>query len=571
MRSFSTPNTSRPLAFIRIVLCALVLSCSGKVSPAGVFPAAGGGTAPPGVAQKSTETGPRRLTRRELLRSINRLTSVDVVTELPAFDVNTLLEGAPKPFFYDAFYRRQQTPTDFLLAVDELARLVSEAVVKDASRMTTVAGCDGAGTTQAKCLEQFVTRFGRRALRRALEPDEVKAIAAEATKWIAPTDAPKGAPVGFGNAVAFVIRAMLVHPEFLFLVEGASLNANGEAVLSDFEMASRLSFTLWGEGPDDVLLDAAQNGAMHTDEQIRAAASRMLDDDKAKTQLEDFHAGWLNFGRLGGVVSPKLAQSMRQETRALLNRVIFEKNAPYPEVFTAPDSFIDADLASVYQMRAPSNGLREWVTYPDDGKRGGILSHGSVLATSGPGSVTLRGLFIREHLLCTPLKTPKELMVDFDAINNPNLGRCKSERLKAHAQGVCASCHAQIDPLGFGLIRFNGQGAYQTTEPDKDDCVYAEEGALQLGSKSNAFKGPKALGALLAARPELMDCLSHQYFRFVTGRFNESEDEARIAALNLALSKNENRLKPALLDWVSDPLFRQRRVDAVDDDKPDEE
>jgi hypothetical protein len=543
------------------VCLGLLASCTGTVGSKD-------NTKPPEEkpSEIGVENGPRRLSRRELVRSFDSLFSVDIRAEVTDFDLNTLFEGAPKLFFYDGYYPQQQTPLDFLLAVDELATKVAATATSTPARMNALVGCSSA---DAACLEQFVARVGRRALRRPLTAEEQASLTTEAMKWVAPADAPPSASKGFANAVAFVIRALASHPEFLFLSEAAPTQPG--ALLSDFEIASRLSLLLWGQVPDDTLLDAAVAGQLHTPEAVRAQAERMLRDPKALAQLEDFHGYWLNFGRVESVVSADLAKSMREETRALLSRTIFEQNKPYIELFTSPDTYVDEALAKVYGLTTPPSGKRQWIAYPADSGRGGILSHGSVLATSGPGSATYRGLFVREHLLCTPLKTPKDLMVNFDAINDPNLGRCKSERLKKHADGGCKSCHAQIDPLGFGLLRYNGLGAYQTAEPDKPDCPYPEDGSLVLGSESLPFRGPKQLGAHLATRPEFISCLSQQYFRFSVGRLDVDADSARITGLNEALTRNGNRFVPALVDWVGQPSFLKRRTDLIADDVPAEE
>jgi hypothetical protein len=251
---------------------------------------------------------------------------------------------------------------------------------------------------------------------------------------------------------------------------------------------------------------------------------------------------------------------MAAETRALLDDVVFDRGAPWTEVLTSPRTRVDARLAGIYGLPAPG-GTPSWTTYASP-ERAGLLSHGSVLATSGPGSATYRGLFVRERLLCQPLHTPQNVSVDVDAVNNPALGDCRSERLRAHIDNPgCASCHQLIDPIGFGLLRFNGQGAVQLTEADKPNCPLPRDGSLTLSSGTVAFAGPGPLGALLASAPEVTDCLARQYFRFRAGKKETGDgDERHVQAFVASLRRHEGRLLPVLLDTVSSPDFLKRRV-----------
>lgn len=508
------------------------------------------------------ESGARRLSRRELLTAITRLTGVDVATELPSFDVRTLTEGAPKTFFFDTGFAWQTTSLDSLLTFDELARGVAGRVTATPQRMEQVLGCRLVAGRESECLGAFLDRAGRLALRRPLEAQERQKLLDTALAWAQPPqDAPQGYVSGPHHAVTFLLRVLLQHPEFLHVVEDGTPSRDDAEVmaLSDTAVATRLSLLLWGELPDDALLDAALAGELHTSAQVRANADRLLKDPRARAQLATFHAQWLGFSRLDQVVTVDLARSMATETRALLDDVLFEKQAPWKSVLTSPRTQVDARLAGIYGLPAPSSGAA-WTTYTST-SRAGLLSHGSVLATSGPGSATHRGLFVRERLLCQPLHTPANVSVDVDAVNNPALGECRSERLRAHIDNPgCASCHQLIDPIGFGLLRFNGQGAVQLTESDKPSCPLPADGQLTLTSGTTSFAGPGPLGALLAEAPEVTECLARQYFRFRAGKKESLDDERHVQAFVQALGRNEGRLLPVLLETVSSPAFVTRRI-----------
>ncbi|MCA3013333.1 MAG: DUF1592 domain-containing protein [Myxococcaceae bacterium] len=507
----------------------------------------------------------RRLSRRELLRAITRLTGVEVETELPGFDVRTLAEGAPKTFFFDTGFAWQATSLDSLVTADELARAVAARVTSSPQRLERVLGCAPSAGREAACLGAFLDRAGRLSLRRPLEPEERERLLSTALAWARPqAGAPPGEVAGPFPAAHFLVRVLLQHPEFLSLVEDGAPSPHDPTVLvlSDTAVATRLALLLWGELPDDALLDAAVSGTLHTPAQVRHHAERMLSDPRARTQVFAFHAQWLGFSRLDEVVTADLARSMRAETRALIDDVVFDRDAPWVELLTSQRTWLDTRLAGIYGLPAPATGPG-WVTYPSP-DRGGLLSHGSVLATSGPGSATSRGLFVRERLLCQPLHTPADVSVDVDAVNDPALGECRSERLRAHVDNPgCASCHQLIDPIGFGLLRYNGQGAVQSTEADKPNCPLPREGSVTLGSGTTPFAGPGPLGRLLAGAPEVTDCLARQFFRFRAGKAETSDvDERHVQAFVQALRQSGGRLRPALLDTVSSPAFLTRRIAA---------
>jgi hypothetical protein len=230
------------------------------------------------------ESGARRLSRRELLTAITRLTGVDVATELPSFDVRTLTEGAPKTFFFDTGFAWQTTSLDSLLTFDELARGVAGRVTATPQRMEQVLGCRLVAGRESECLGAFLDRAGRLALRRPLEAQERQKLLDTALAWAQPPqDAPQGYVSGPHHAVTFLLRVLLQHPEFLHVVEDGTPSRDDAEVmaLSDTAVATRLSLLLWGELPDDALLDAALAGELHTSAQVRAH-DRLLKDPRAR-------------------------------------------------------------------------------------------------------------------------------------------------------------------------------------------------------------------------------------------------------------------------------------------------
>lgn len=414
-----------------------------------------------------------------------------------------------------------------LLAHDAAARLLS-----DDARRARVIGCD-----DASCFPAFVERFGRRALRRPLHAEELDAFLALEEQH------------GFDAAVEVAVVAFLQHPRFLYRVEVDDIDG--------FEIATRLSFLLWGSIPDDPLLDAAGRDELDERAEIRVQAERMLRDPRAQRQLSRLVAMWLGFDAMA---QHGLAAAMRVETDALIHRVVFEEKRPWRDLFTATETFVTPDLAAHYGFDAVDQP--GWVTDPR-GDRAGILSHGTFLsvgAKHGDTSPTLRGLAVRERLLCDTIGAPPPGIEVDDPIPAQDGVVCKEDRYRTvHAGGGCAGCHQRIDPIGFGLERYDAHGRYRTTEPNEPSCTLSGEGeVVELGT----FEGPGELGTLLVESDALGECLSRQLVRYALGRSELDVADARLAErLATTAAPLDAALHEVLLELVTQPAFVARAED----------
>jgi len=241
--------------------------------------------------------------------------------------------------------------------------------------------CKPASAADTKCRDEFVRSFGMRAFRRPLTDGELGRYAALFAAQAG------GASGRFLDGARVVVEAMLQSPKFLFHAEAA---ANGR--LRDYELASRLAYLLWDTMPDQRLFDAAAKGELRTPEGLERTARRMLEDPHGRQAVDEFFAEWLRFDRvLSGVkdrrrypeFTPELAAMMVQETRMLLDGLVWS-DGNFMEAFTAGYSFLNADLASLYRVPAPS-GEFERVRFPDGSPRAGLLGHASFLSsTAGP-------------------------------------------------------------------------------------------------------------------------------------------------------------------------------------------
>jgi len=499
-------------------------------------------------AQTAVISGARRLTRTEYddtLRDLLQDTSRSGFTKLPE-DVND-------PF--DNNYQTQQQASAALVeAVETLAEEASARALADAAIREWLVPCEPTGADDAECLRTFVTSFGRRALRRPLTTEEVDRYLALSAYSKEGND--------FYIGIDLVIRAMLQDLEFLYRVELGSPSPGYPGVfkLNHYEMATRLSYFLLGTTPPDSLLDLAEAKKLGTPADVRAAAATLLTDERARERVERFHALWLGFHQLPH--PEELTQAMRAESAALIDKVVFDEGGDYFELFRSEQTFLSDFLADHYGYDPPGNAEGEWVTYPDD-KRRGILSHGSVLSAFGKfadTSPTQRGIFIRTRLLCQEIPPPPPNVNADNPPESTSGSNCKVDKYQEHitAGSGCYNCHKNMDPIGFGLENYNKAGQWRAHDDGAPECLIEGTGPLEgIGD----FSGPAELSELLLGTGDLQDCVVNQVYRFAMGRREGTGDHDVLTTLRTAFADSGYAFDQLLIDVVSTESFGYRKQD----------
>jgi hypothetical protein len=499
----------------------------------------------PEILDRVGVSGLRRLTAVEYAATVQDLLGVEVDAAL------LLPEDWRQPFDND--YTTQVASQALIEGAELLAADVAALALATPAARDAVVGCQPAGTADVECLRTFLATFGRRALRRPLTATELDRYAG----LIAEADASGS----FYAAVDVALRALLQHPEFLYRVEiGTPVpNAPGVFRLGDHEIATRLSYFLWGSTPSDALLDLADAGQLHTAAQIEAAAAAMLDDPRARVRIGRFHALWLGYEQLPH--APALSTAMQAETQALIDKVVFDDALPWQDLLRAEQTYVDAALAEHYGLPVPT-GERGWVSYGQSGRQG-LLSHGSFLSAMAKiddSSPTKRGILVRTRLMCQDIPPPPP-DVNVDDTKPPE-GVCKEQFYReSHAQGNCAGCHSLMDPIGLGLENYDHRGAFRTVEHDDPSCTISGEGSID----GTPFSGPAELSDVLLDTGALGRCVTRQLYRFAMGRSElEALDERFVAALADEVGVGEDFELPALLvRFVADDAFTLRRDEAA--------
>lgn len=485
--------------------------------------------------------GMRRLTRREY-----DATLLSLLNDGSNSGYSALPEDVRDPFDND--FTGQIASQALIDSVETLATNAAARALANPAVVKQILTCTPTGPGDAACMTTFIKQFGRRALRRSLDDDDVNRFLSLQSLAVEGND--------FMIGVDAVIRAMLQDPRFLYRIEiGTPVDGRpGVHRLDDWEVAARLSYFVWGTTPDDALLDAAEAGQLHDPDGVRAQASRLLADPRAKERVERFHALWLGYEQLPH--SADMVAAMKKESAALIDRVVFDQKTSWLDLFNAKDTYINDLLATNYGLPSPG-ATPAWVPYGDSGRRG-LLSHGSFLSVAAKfddTSPTQRGILIRTRLMCQSIPPPPTT-VNTDMPPSGGAATCKKDRYAMHRQGGCAGCHSRMDPVGFGLEQYDQMGKFRTEEAANPECKIDGVGNL---TETGDFHGPAELGDRLISTGLLQKCVVTQVYRFAMGHREHDEDQPYLDALTGKFTSNGYKFDQLLLDLVGSEWFLYRR------------
>ena len=438
--------------------------------------------------------------------------------------------------------------------------VVAEQVAARASQnLQRLLPCKPAAIGEQACALEFIQKMGRRAYRRPLSDADVEALLTAYTAGRTGAD--------FRAGIERVLQVLLQSPEFLYRVEVGKPVPGREGVyaLDDWEIASRLSFLLWGSPPDEELLRAAEAGQLGTAEEVAAQARRMLADPRARETVREFHAQWLGLNRIDTLVkdsvaypkfTPSIRPHLRAEVDAFLDHVIWEADGNLKTLFTAPYTFLDGPLAAYYGLPSPGGTGMVKVQLPA-GRASGLFTQGglmAVLATPNQTSPIHRGKFVRERLLCQTIPPPPDGIPLVAPDPDPKL--TARQRMAIHRQQPsCNGCHLMMDPIGFGFEKFDGIGRFRETEMSG---APVDDSGEVMGWENRAFRGLPELAARLAEDPEVHSCLVKNWFRFAFGRAETEVDVCTQRQLEAAFTSSGGNIQELLIALTRTDAFRFR-------------
>jgi hypothetical protein len=375
---------------------------------------------------------------------------------------------------------------------------------------------------------------------------------------------------GFEGGVRDALSAVLASPHFIYRAESGE--GEGLGRLSDLELASRLSFFLWGSLPDQELLGRAEAGRLGDADVVAKQVRRMLADERAKSLVEDFAFQWLDVAKLDEIVPDRgqfphasglldMRDLMKQELELFVDSVL-RSDRSVVDLLTADYTYLNERLAMHYGIETVKGARFRRVTLPDD-SRYGLLGKGAVLMlTAYPNrtSPVLRGAWIQERLVGAPVPAPPADVPDLTDNKRGEPPRTLRARLEQHRENpTCFACHGIMDPLGFALEDFNAVGQFRTLDPDTRSPIDAS-GTLPDGTE---VSGAADLRNALTAHPEkFVQALTENLFMYALGRTTDYRDMPTVRAIVRRAAKDDYRFEAIVLGVVSSDAFRDREADA---------
>ena len=533
----------------------LVVACNGAIG-------GGGERAVNDSVAKSlcvVDTPIRRLTRFEYNRTVRDLLG----------DTSNPADVLPPEEEVAGFNNQAAALTSSDLLIEQYMKVAEDVAARAVLNMgAPLPDCDPGLEGNDSCALSFIRDFGSRAFRRPLSQTEIERLKA-VFDW-AVDDPDLGR---FEDGIQVVIEAALQSPSFLYRAElGAETRIEGDIVpFTSWEMATKLSYMLWNTMPDDALFAAAEADELQTKEQIATQATRMLDDDKARDLIRNFHTQWLLLTHLDSVtkdtsVYPAFSGALRplwaEEIQAFVEHVILEGDGSLQTLLTADFGFMNEELASFY-----GDDVLDSVTGPefrqvqlDPDRRAGFLTSAGLMASHAnvnQSSPVFRGKFVREQLMCNTLPLPpNDLVIEPPEIDPTKTTKEQFEEIGANP--ACAGCHTLMNPIGFIFEHYDGVGQWRDQQNGKEIDAVGE--VVQTDDIDGDYDGAIELASALAGSTQVQECVSSQWFRFAYNRTVTQEDSCSVEQLNDVFRSSNFNVRELLVALTQTNAFLYRRA-----------
>ena len=500
--------------------------CTGEIGNAGDPPGPPVGPVCITTASPGAPVPMRRLTARQLQRSVS-----DVL------GVQTEINVADEKLF--TFRSNVSSAVDFAGAHGYLDFAEISVAAADLS------ACTEAGQA---CDAWLFDEVGPRLFRRPLDEDELdryQAVFAAGT-------AEEGPLAG----ARWVLESMLQSPTLLYMDEVAK----ADGYLDDLSMASRLALTLWGQNPDRELIDRALAGELSTPEQIEAEAQRMLDDPRSLGGLTDFVDQWLRLERLNDpdarpdleALGAETLTAMRSEPVQLF-RMLLDSESNIDDLLLTSTTVALEPLSELYGTDIVKTSAGAFQL--DPARRSGVLSLPGVMAALSHAeatSPTLRGFAVLSNFMCTPPPPPPPGV----SVTLPDIGEGKTtrERLEAHfSDPTCNACHGPMDGMGFAFEGIDWLGRSRNEELGKP---IDDSSSFPLDGDEVTVEGPAGLASVMAESESVAKCVAQQWASYGGGVPDKPETKCLIEAL-AARAQEKAGLRAMIIGFVASDWYRR--------------
>jgi hypothetical protein len=492
----------------------------------------------------------RRLTRLEYRTSVRDLLGLE---ELPEVD----LEVEP---LIDGFRNNAAALSVSARFAEQLQRAALQLSAKGITQFERHSACYDASFADEACVRAFIDQFGARAFRRPLSAEESDAYLELYRAGTTDDNAV--------NGVRTVIAALLQSPHFLYRTEiGSAAAPPGSAVrLSGHELASALSYTLWGAPPDAALLAAAESGALTSKGEIEAQARRMLADSRAAETISTFARQWLALAEPDNLVRDptkfpgfeQLKPDLYAEFDSLAREAFLGARTTFADVFSSNRSWLTPALGSHYGLSMPGGGAA--AVSLSGSARVGLLTSGALIASWSRDEDTApmtRGKQLLQRVLCQALPPPPPAL-EVPAV--PQIeGATQRERFAVHAQNPgCAGCHTRLDAVAFALEQFDSVGRFRTEENGKP--IDASGSIREAGDLDGSFVNAADLASRLAGSQYARACLARQYVRFAAGVAATEDNQCLLDSVTREAAERGDSPSELLVAVVTSDYFSLREV-----------
>ena len=417
------------------------------------------------------------------------------------------------------------------------------------------------------CAREILTRLATEAYRRRLNERDVEGLLAFYERG--------AAEGGFELGIRSALEAILASPYFVFRIEEQAEDARpGEPYrLRDVDLASRLSFFLWGLPPDGELIDLAAEGELTEGDNLEAQTRRMLADPRSGALATRFASQWLRLQDLDKLIpddhwypgfTAQIRDDFRRETELFFSDLL-RQDGNVLELFSADWTYVNDRLAKHYGIPGVAGDDFRRVSYPEGMQRRGLLGQGSVLGLTSVGTRTspvLRGKWVMEVILGSPPPPPPPGVPDLEETEgSTEEGRILTtrERMEIHrANPTCNACHRFMDPIGLALDNFDVTGEWRT-----------RENGMPLDTRGELYDGTPVSSptdlteALMERAIPVVRNFTTNLMAYALGRRIEYYDGPAIREITREGAKNEYRMSSFILGVIKSPGFQTTTIEAV--------
>ena len=509
---------------------------------------------------------------RPVLRRLNRTEYANTVRDLLGIHVNAAHalpdDGAGGEGFDNASETLFISPIHAEKYLDAAREALSHALLDPSPRSRLLTSAPSESITPTTAAEQILRQFLPRAFRRPVTENEIAEYVGLFAVALAQEER-------FEPAITLVLEAAMTSPKFLFHLESPPASRE-PAKLSSYEMANRISYFLWNSMPDQTLFDLANSNQLQNDTVLAEQVRRMLNSPinngglrrgaKVREFAASFTEQWLGTRALGREFEPaapyaslydsELEGGMKYEPIFFFEDLLSD-NRSILNLIDSDFSYLNNRLARHYQVAGEFREQPKLIELPAESHRGGLLGMSAVLAVSSlphRTSPVIRGKWILETLLGTPPPPPPPNVPDLDSDSNMVTAKSLRERLEAHRDNPnCSSCHASLDPLGFGLENYDVLGRWRSEE---NGNLIDATGSLPDGTKFDGVEELKQV--LLERKDQFVRHLTTKMLGYALGRGLTAEDRCVVDEIAQKVRQDDYKMQTLVIAIVQSVPFRYK-------------